>query len=590
MLLGLKILTNARTTCNLYDTFRPVHLDVFMGAFMKIIVGVWGSLFAVVSTGVLLYVSMTTGLGPWMAPTLVLVGGIVLRFFSSATAQARQHDLVIVQAIGSTGGAIATAVGFSLPTFYFLQPHLFQKMLEHPGTFSTLLGMLVLVAGWWGIWVARLQAPRLLRNESLRFPVSSAIYDTIVSQSQKAAAWLLGSGAAAAGIIGFLRDGFGRVAPVVSRTWYVGSGFLGTALPLELLPVGWAIGFLAGLPIVLPLLVGMVSKYAIAWPLNAHSQFLPFSLFEPLSTLDFSFAFCSGIILSQTIESFLAVPQQLSQSFRKYWDRWTGNDWTTEVKKWVRAGAIDESVPLEAGRLYSFLCRNEWLIVIGASVAALTYLSFPFLAQVMLLVLSFLFIQHLNRFACRTGLGSYGRYMTFTMVPIMLSTAVTQWHITLLCVFVGIAGSASVDMLFSYKVATTVGMQTSRIHRAQLLGVLVTAASIGILFWVLCTHFELGSAPLIAHRSRARALLLHSFHFHWIVLCLGGLYGMLLKRLGINPVLAFGGLIMPNAITIALSLGALIRALTRHAKTYTPFWSGVFAGDALWVLLTLTKL
>lgn len=556
---------------------------------MKIIVGVWGSLFAVVSTGVLLYVSMTTGLGPWMAPTLVLVGGIVLRMFSNAKAKAWQQDLVVVQAIGSTGGAIATAVGFSLPTFYFLQPNAFNVMLANPTAFSALLGMFVLVAGWWGIWVARLQAPTLLRNEKMRFPVSSAIYDTIVSQSQKAAAWLLGSGATCAGVIGLLRDGWGQLTPLVSRTWYVAQSWVGTALPVELMPVSWAIGFLAGLPIVLPLLVGMLSKYLVAWPLNAHSYYLPFTLFEPLSPLDFSFAFCSGIILSQTVESFLSLPRQFSTSVGGYWSTFTSSNWTASVKNWVRAGSIEGGEPLAAGPVYTFLCRNEWLIVISGCVAALSYLSFPLVAQFMLLILSFLFIQHLNRFACRTGLGAYGRYMTFAMVPIMMSSAVNEWQITLLCAFIGIAGSAAVDMLFSYKVAETVGMPTSRIHRAQLLGVLVTAASIGILFWLLCTHFELGAGPLVAHRGHARALLLHSFHFHWIVLCLGGLYGIILKRLGINPVLAFGGIIMPNAITIGLSLGALARTLTRNAKTYTPFWSGVFAGDALWVLLTLLR-
>ena len=130
-------------------------------------------------------------------------------------------------------------------------------------------------------------------------------------------------------------------------------------------------------------------------------------------------------------------------------------------------------------------------------------------------------------------------------------------------------------------------MPVRRVHHAQLLGVIITGLCIGGLFWLLCTHFSLGSLPLVAHRGRARALLLHSYNFHWMVLGLGALYGMVLKRVGVNPILAFGGLIMPNHITIGLALGAGVRALTAEPDKYVPFWSGVFAGDALWVLCTL---
>ena len=173
------------------------------------------------------------------------------------------------------------------------------------------------------------------------------------------------------------------------------------------------------------------------------------------------------------------------------------------------------------------------------------------------------------------------------MVPAMLLSSLSPLHITILCVFVGIAGSTGIDMLFSYRVAEMVKMPTARIHRAQYIGVIATALCMGLVFWFLCKHFSLGTAPLVAHRAQARALLLHSYHFHWAVLGLGAIYGMVLKRLRINPILAFGGLIMPNQITIGLAIGAGLRAASKDPQGYTPFWSGVFAGDALWVLAKL---
>ena len=85
---------------------------------MKIIVGLIGAVCSL--TTVLLYVSMTTGLGPWMAPTIALVGGVVMRLISRADRTGWQTDIVLLQAVGSTGGALATAVGFSHQHFTFL--------------------------------------------------------------------------------------------------------------------------------------------------------------------------------------------------------------------------------------------------------------------------------------------------------------------------------------------------------------------------------------------------------------------------------------------------------------------------------------
>lgn len=525
---------------------------------MNIVAVIVGSVLSVLSTGILLYVSLATGLGPWLAPTLVLIAGGVLCVFShNSTRQA----VIYAQAIASTGGSIAVAVGFALPTFYFLQPTAFTKLLASPLSFALILGSIVLAAGLWGIAIAHQQAPQLLADTSLRFPVSAAITAALNSTASYLSSLLLFGGISSSMIVCGVRDGMRRLT-ATTPTWYLGNSLFGTILPLQLLPVAWSIGFLAGLPIALPLLIGMISKYAVVTPLNALTT---------LSYLDFTFAFCSGIVLGQTVQSLLPMPRLLLQRAREWWCN--------------RASSFaDKTVIFERGP--SFIDKSLLLPAL-LTVIVLTALSLPVAAQLLLLILSYLFTQHLSHFACRTGLGTYGRYMTFAMVPIMLCTAVSEWHITLICVFVGVAGATAVDMLFSYKVAVDNGLAYERIREAQIIGLIITALTIGLLFWLLCSQFPLGGSELVAHRAHGRALLLHSFSFDVPVLLYGALFGGVLRFLRINPILAFGGLIMPNAITIGLVLGASVRAATRTPDQYAPFWSGVFAGDALWVLTQL---
>ena len=145
---------------------------------------------------------------------------------------------------------------------------------------------------------------------------------------------------------------------------------------------------------------------------------------SPLSALDFTFAFCSGIVLSQTVGSFLALPKLFARSVGGYWSTMTSTNWTASVTRWVTSRAVGAPTDaVHSRRWYALLCRHEWLLALGSCVAMLWYFSFPILAQLVLLGLSFALIQHLNAFACRTGLGTYGRYMTFTMVPVMLVSA-----------------------------------------------------------------------------------------------------------------------------------------------------------------------
>jgi hypothetical protein len=103
-------------------------------------------------------------------------------------------------------------------------------------------------------------------------------------------------------------------------------------------------------------------------------------------------------------------------------------------------------------------------------------------------------------------------------------------------------------------------------------------------FWLLVTHFQLGSELLFAERSQARALLVKAATFDYTVLVLGMVYGLILKKCKANPMLVLGGLLMPLSLSLGLVLGGLSSLLVTHKEKWEPFCSGMFAANALWMV------
>ena len=117
------------------------------------------------------------------------------------------------------------------------------------------------------------------------------------------------------------------------------------------------------------------------------------------------------------------------------------------------------------------------------------------------------------------------------------------------------------------------------------MGLLISSACVGVVFWLLVRHFGLGSAQLFAYRAQSRQLLIHAKHFNYGVLAIGACFGFLLKRFKCNPMLVLGGLLMPINITLGLVVGGLFALLPKDREEWYPFWSGVFAGNSIWMLI-----
>jgi len=508
--------------------------------------------FSAFSTSVLTYISMATPIGPWMGPTLALFGVFFARFFRSFTSE----KIIYSAVAGSLGGIMATAFGFSFPTIYFLNKPFFQEWIATPFSFIASIAVIACSAGVLGLWVASLTARTLLQEQKLAFPVGVLVYKiTSAVDSKNSLRQLMGGFATTIGYCFAQGTHWFQVRCIPAIVTLAPSYKIGwVSLPavqftMGLMPMLWAIGFIAGSMITVPLLVGTLSKIFIVDLLNKW-------WFPTLSLSDFLFAFCSGMVVVGAVSSLFTMPKQLFEFIKK------------TVKK-------DATVATDVALLYA-------AIPVFALVAGMFWwFKFSFLSQLYITIFSIICAYQIAVFAGRVGLAPLGRFATFVMVPGIIIFGIDPLQITILATFVEACGGITTDALFGKKAAMLAGLDQAKVTRYQLLGIVVCSLTVGVVMWILVTHFQLGSETLFAERAQGRALLVNAAHFNYYVLACGALYGLVLKKLGFNPMLVLGGLLMPLSLTLGLVFGGLSSSLVGKEVDYEPLCSGMFAANAL---------
>jgi len=527
--------------------------------FIAIIISIALSLF---STIVMSYVSLATPIGPWIAPTLVFIALLISRAIARITTTSMAH----VVAAGSIGGIMATACAFSFPTIYFLDPALFNTWMSSPLFFSFLLGCFSFLAGAFGMVVADMAEKTLIDTQNLSFPVGQLIHKMIAAQNQIRKAYELMAGFVAAAFFSFLQGGFLLKHAIVPKSVTIlpSTQFFMFSLPrmvinLDIAPMIWAIGFVTGHVIALPLAVGALANIFLLSPVQR-------SFFSYLSSMEFTLAFCSGIVFFITMMSIVSMPKQIISGIKN------GIARMANKKDSVTSFMHTRDVCFAA-------CIAVGLILF------LSYFQFPWYVQLYLVVCSAITTYQIAAIAGRIGLALLGRFATFVMVPAMLIFNITYVHMVFIATFVEIAGGVAADVLFGRKVAQLSSISRATMRRYQLLGLVVASLSIGAIFWLLINHFGLGSPELFAYRAQSRQLLIQAKHFDYTVLAVGALFGIFLQQIRLNPMLVLGGLLMPLDITCGLVAGGLIAALSPQKEEWYPFWSGIFASNSLCMLL-----
>ncbi len=514
------------------------------------------------SVGVMSFITMASPVGPWIDVTLVLLGMFLVKiFFRNLSLVKTTQVLGYSTAASSIGGSVATACGFAFPTLYFLKPDVFMQLLHAPVTFVTFLGGLILTAGGFGMLMAHICAPRFLADTTMSFPIGQMTYSLMSVTSSIKKAYELIAGL----ILALVFNGihlFTDVLPKKMVVWQARTISWWT-IPTLVVRSEWvlmllAIGFVTGHVIAIPLAIGVVIKFLMADPI--HQQF-----FCTIKADDFFFAFCSGIVLQSTFMSLIELPQYLYSFFKQKKNRGT---------------TFFASLPV------NFAYWGIIILLFIPTFIFLWQLNFSILSQLYLLLFTALCTYQIAIIGSKTGLAPVGRFATWVMVPFLLLFGFDPVQITVVATFVEISGMVVVDTLFGRKMAQLAQLDSKKIIYYQLAGLIASSLLVGIVFWLLISHFGLGtSSPLIVQRCQARALLINASHFDYLVMVLGIVCGFGLKYIRINSTLVLGGLLLPIDFSLLLIIGGLATYLVKNRENYVPFWSGVFAASALFMLL-----
>jgi hypothetical protein len=509
------------------------------------------------------YITLATPIGPWMGPTLALMGTVLLQAFGKRISRDQMLFAVIS---GSLGGILATALSFSFPTFYFLNPSLFNQWISHPVAAIGSLSALCIIAGGLGLWVAYFFEESLLKQEELTFPVGKLVYEIASASDQKSNSRQLMGGFFTTMAYCFMQAStwFKRtvvVSPltVLSKTKFF-NVFTIPALQfdLSLMPMLWSIGFIAGHLITVPLLVGTLTRIFCADILHA-------KFFMHLTNSEFMLAFCSGMVLSGAAMSLVIMPQKMWKFFNK-----------SKAKKFTQADLAkymtkQSIVPIAA--------------VLGLFCVVLSYFKFSLLAQLYVVICSALCAYQIVVIAGKIGMALLGRFATFVMLPGLFLFGLNAMQVTVVAAFVEICGGIATEILFGLKTAQLANLNKKETKKFQIFGLILCSITVSVVFYLLVTNFELGSSHLFAQRSQARALLVQAGNFDYYVVAVGIMFGFVLKHFKLNPMLVLGGLLMSLPLTLGLVSGGLSTFLVKKKEKWEPLCSGMYAANSLWMVI-----
>lgn len=523
-------------------------------------------LFSFFSTAVMSYISMATPIGPWIAPTITLLSLLIFKVFAVKNPT---RSLVLVTVASSIGGIVATACGFSYPTLFFLDPVLFNSWMESPRYFAMIMAGMSFSAGSFGLVFANVFEKQLIEKQELPFPIGQLVYKMIAASTHIKKAYELMAGLVGTTLFCIFQDGISTFAGFIPRLYilvneFQWSVFMIPRVEFMMWPMLWAIGFVTGHVIAIPLAVGALAKIILVDPVNQ-------LYFNGLTNVEFVLAFASGMVVHGAVMGFMSLRGTLRSSFA-----WVCHNGFMGNFNTITAS----SSPLEVFKSYSGL-----IIPIISTMVLFTYFQMPFASQIFLLLGAFACTYQIAVIAGKIGLAPLGRFATFVMIPAMLLFDVNYAHIVFIATFIEVAGGVAADILFGRKVAHLARVDRKEVIAFQWLGLIVSSLAIGGIFWLLINQFELGSPELFAYKAQSRSLLISAKAFDFGVLIIGALFSALLGRMKINPMLVLGGLLMPINISLGLIFGGFLTWFTKNRDEWEPFWSGVFAANSLWMII-----
>lgn len=527
----------------------------------KIVIILVSALVACLASTMMLYLALATPLGPWIEPVFVLLF-LGLTWFAKQRTRINEL-LTCVAAASGVAGITAVGCAFSYPTFYFLSKQDFCLWLAQPASFIGALIGLTLIAGALSFVCASWWEADFLSSKAYPFPEVNLVHNMITATESPTKITRFFVGAISTGIFYVLQFMCSWIpANITLLQQYSFACFRSPALSLSLetLPMFIALGFVAGPMLIVPLITGTLSKIVLVEPIQK-------IFFAHMTSESVIAAWCTGMILASIIRGLFSAISKIRH-------------------RWHTRPSIHNLFSLSAS---SEKTITTLIILFLCSLPFFFFFKFSTFAILYVLAGAALCAHQLINIAAKVGLAPMGRFATFVMLPGLMIFGFNGLQATQVATFVEMVGGMSVQLMFGRRLMQLTGTRRTSIILAQIVGIIVAAATVGCIFWLISSHNTLGQAPLIAQRGLSRSLLIKAYDFNIVLVILGGLFGALVKQCGINTVLVMSGLFMPIDLIIFLVTGSLLGLSAERRTRWYPLWASVFATSSLILVFNMIR-
>ena len=500
----------------------------------------------------------------------------------------------MVQTIGSAGESLAAGAIFTLPALFLWAE---EGKIDFPSILTIFL--IALFGGILGVcfMVPLRQALIVEEHGSLPFPEGTACAEVLLAGEQggsKAGSVFKGLGIAA--VYKFIADGFGFFP---SEIGYAFKGYAGSQIGIQVLPSLAGVGFICGPKISSYMLAGGTLSWFVLMPAIAlfGGDATIFPATDPISSMapgDLwgsyikyigAGAVAAGGVIS-LIKTFLLIIRTFKQAMKSMSKKHANSN--------VLRTQEDLPMPLLLGMILAIVVLI-WLIP-----------TFPVspIGALIIVIFGFFFASVSSRMVGLIGSSNnpVSGMAIATLIIATLLLKVTGSDGTtgmvgaiaiggVICIVAAIAGDTSQDL----KTGFIVGATPKKQQIGEMLGVVVSAAAIGFVLYLLNEAWGYGTDKIPAAQATMMKLLVEGImdaNLPWALILIGVCVAIVAEILQV-PVMPFAvGMYLPFSLSAGIMAGGAVRFIVEKIKGNDKekkeradrgvlFTSGLIAGEGI---------
>lgn len=500
----------------------------------------------------------------------------------------------IVQTIGSAGESLAAGAIFTLPAMFIWMK---EWGIGSPSLIE--IALIALCGGLLGVFFMIPLRKALIVKEHgvLPYPEGTACAEVLLAGEEggsKASVVFAGLGISA--VYKFIADGL-KVFP--SEIEWAIPGYTNCAIGIDVLPALVGVGYICGYKISGYMFSGALVGWFVLIPMISlfGGDAVLYPATDPISSLDYWGIWDSyiryigaGAVAFGGILSLIKSLPLIVDTFRK--------------------AMKDYSIKGESSTLRTDNDMSMKVVLLGSLAVIISIWLIPtipvnLLGAVLIAVFGFFFATVSSRLVGLVG-SSNNPVSGMAIATLLISTLALKASGlvgregmlgsiaigSIICIIAAIAGDASQDLKTGYIVGATPRKQ----QMGELVGVLISAITIGAVLYLLDTAWGFGSKDIPAPQATLMKLVVEGVmdgNLPWPLIFAGASIGLAVEVLGI-PILPFAvGLYLPIHLSAGIMVGGLVRLFTENRKKSSEaekkaqvdrgilYTSGLIAGEGL---------